>query len=32
VVVGEQQRAAVALAERAVLDERERLVGKVEQP
>ena len=31
VVVGEQQRAAVALGQRAVLEQRERLVGQVEQ-
>ena len=31
VVVGQQQRAAVALGQRAVLEQRERLVGQVEQ-
>ena len=31
VVVGQQQRAAVALGERAVLDQLERLVGQVQQ-
>ena len=32
VVVGEQQRAAVALGQRAGLEQRQRLVGQIEQP